>query len=488
MKTMKKLFALLLALTMVFGLAATGFAAGENGKITITNTVKDETYTIYRIFDLESYDEESGAYSYKITEDWADFADTEAAKEYISVDTQGYVTWVGNETADSVAAFAKLALENAPETNQGQEKSTADASSVEFDELPLGYYLIDTSLGALCGLTTTKPEATVIEKNAKPTIDKEVQEGNSWGDKNDANIGDTVHFRTTITVEGFADSYVLHDTMSEGLTYTGVTGVTLNGTAVEASGNYIVTPNAKHGTGTDEKTCTFDVVFSADFCKTLKSGDKIVVSYDAVLNEKAEVSTANENEAELDYKDNAGVEDHTEPDKTETFTWELGVIKFTTGSDGEDAYLSGAKFVLHKDSATGTVVNFVQDATDTNLYKVCTKTDCTHTHVTEITTDETGKFQLEGLDSGTYFLEEIAAPQGYNKLPEAIEVTIDDEGKVTEGANKTANAKPEVKVENHSGTELPSTGGIGTTLFYVIGSIMMIGAAVVLISKKRVNM
>lgn len=487
MKTMKKLFALLLALTMVFGLAATGFAAGENGKITITNTVKDETYTIYRIFDLESYDEESGAYSYKITEDWADFADTEAAKEYISVDTQGYVTWVGSETADRVAAFAKLALENAPATNQGQKTSEADASSVEFDELPLGYYLIDTTLGTLCGLTTTNPEATVIEKNAKPTIDKEVQEGNNWGDKNDANIGDTVHFRTTITVEGFADSYVLHDTMSEGLTYTGVTGVTLNSETVLAD-NYTVTPDATHGTGTDAKTCTFDVVFSADFCETLKSGDKIVVSYDAVLNEKAEVSTANENEAKLDYKDNAGDEHYTEPDKTETFTWELGVIKFTTVSDGKDVYLSGAKFVLHKDSTTGTAVNFVQDATNMNLYKVCTKTECTHTHVPEITTDETGKFQLEGLDSGTYYLEETEAPQGYNKLSEAIEVTIDDEGKVTEGENSTANTLPEVKVENHSGTELPSTGGIGTTLFYVIGSIMMIGAAVVLISKKRVNM
>ena len=155
-------------------------------------------------------------------------------------------------------------------------------------------------MGTLCSLDTTNPTVTIKEKNAEPTNVKTVQEDSTgnYGDKNDADIGQTVNFQSTITAQAGAENYVFHDKMSIGLTYGSVTGVTLNGTPVNAE-NYTV----KTKDLTDD--CTFEVVFTKAFCDTLKANDKIVISYTATVNENAEVgNVGNPNESKVSYGEN----------------------------------------------------------------------------------------------------------------------------------------------------------------------------------------
>ncbi|MBD9116887.1 MAG: LPXTG cell wall anchor domain-containing protein, partial [Clostridiales bacterium] len=166
----------------------------------------------------------------------------------------------------------------------------------------------------------------------------------------------------------------------------------------------------------------------------------------------------------------------TPDSETKTYTWEIPALKYANGDAAK--VLAGAKFSLFTDEDCTEMVKFT--AKDGNIYRV----DPEGT-VTEITTPEDGKFVIEGLDAGTYYLKETEAPAGYNKLGTIVKVTIDHEGKIT--VDKSETATDLVKVNNNSGTELPSTGGTGTTIFYVLGSILVIGAGVLLVTKKRMN-
>ena len=301
MKKIKKLASVCLALIMALALAVPAFAAGETGSITINDAVVGQTYTVYQILDLESYNTSANAYAYKATTAWNTFINSSAIKGvYVNVDTQGYVTWVENADA---AAFAKAAQAYAKDhsiANQGSV--TATTTTVSFTGLDLGYYLVDTTLGTLCSLDTTNPSVVIEEKNEAPTNVKTVQEdsNNAWGETNDADIGQTVNFKSTITAQAGAENYVFHDTMSAGLTYTGVTGITLNGTTVDAS-NYTVTAPAADGD-------TFDVTFTQAFCDTLTAGDQIVISYTATLNENAVVGLpGNPNTSKVSYGDSSNI-------------------------------------------------------------------------------------------------------------------------------------------------------------------------------------
>lgn len=499
MKHMKKLASLLLALVMVFAMGTTAFAAQEGeltgGSITIDNAVSGQTYSIYQILYLESYDATSGAYAYKANSAWAEWLKTQTS--YVSIDAQGYVTWVA--TGDSATAeFAKLAQAYAKQQGMTSDPAavTATSTNVSFTGLKLGYYLVDSTLGTLCSLDTTNPSVTIKEKNVAPGNEKKVEEDStsSYGEKNDADIGQTVNFQSTITAQAGAENYVFHDKMDAGLTYTGVTGITLNDTAVDAS-NYEVKTSEL---GDD---CTFHVVFTQAFCDTLKANDQIVISYTATVNENAVVGgTGNKNESKLTYGEEGKSE--TVPSTTTTYTWSFGVSKFYYGTYHEveieeplndgltEIALAGAKFTLSKDANGTDPIALVNESN--NVYRVAAADDTVTG--TEITTDDTGKFTIKGLDSGTYYLTETAAPAGYNQLSGPIEVVISDTGAVkykmsgdTEYTECDAAADPIIPVENKAGSLLPSTGGMGTTIFYVVGSILLIGAAVLLVTKKRMS-
>ena len=479
MKYVRKSLALLLALILVLALGGTAFAEGETGSITINNAVVGQTYTIYQILDLESYNASANAYSYKATTAWSGFINSDDIKDiYVSVDGQGYVTW--NTGADEVA-FAKAAQKYAKDNsikNQGTE--TAASATVSFTGLKLGYYLVDTTLGTLCSLDTTNPSVVMEEKNEAPTNEKLVEEdskvstGDAWGTTNDADIGQTVNFKSTITAQPGAENYVFHDTMSAGLTYTGVTGITLNGATVDASNYTVVTENLTDG-------CTFEVIFTQTFCDTLKANDKIVISYTATLNENAVIAgDGNPNTSKVSYGDSSNTK-YTPESQTTTYTWDVDVLKYTKNGETETA-LAGAKFTLSKSADGSSPIALVSKGN--NVYRVA-KTGETGT-VTEITTDATGKFTIQGLDADTYYLTETAAPAGYNKLAGAVTIVIGENG-VVNGTTEAPQGVDEVKVLNQSGTELPSTGGMGTTLFYVLGSVLVLGAVVLLVTRKRMS-
>ena len=490
MKHMHKLASLLLALVMVFSLATTAFATQEGtltgGSITINDAVPGQTYNAYQILYLESYSHDengtaTGAYAYKANSAWETWLKTQTS--YVSFDAQGYVTWV--KGAD-VEAFAKLTqVEAAKMTADATATAPAAAegntySTVTFSNLKLGYYLVDTTLGTLCSLDTTNPSVVMQEKNEVPVNVKTVEEDSTgnYGEKNDADIGQTVNFKSTITAQAGAENYVFHDTMSAGLTYTGVTGITLNGTTVDAA-NYTVTAPAADGD-------TFDVTFTQTFCDTLKANDQIVISYTAILNENAVIAgDGNPNTSKLSYGDK-GDASHTPsgttpPSTTTTYTWDVDVFKYTMNGETETA-LAGAKFTLSKNADGSNPIALVSEGN--NVYRVA-KTGETGT-VTEITTDATGKFTIKGLDADTYYLTETKAPDGYNKLAGPVTIVIGENG-VVNGTTEAPQGVDEVKVLNQSGTELPSTGGMGTTLFYVLGSMMVLAAVVLLVTKKRMG-
>jgi len=481
-KAMKKLMAALLAVAMVCAMAIPAFAAGGTtagtGSITIDKAVSGETYTIYKMFDLNSYDPTAGTYSYTVVSAWEDFfKDGAAGNSYITLEN-GHPTWVkGAQAAD----FAKAALAYANQKGiSATKKATATSNTVSFTGLDLGYYLVDTSLGALCGLDTTKPDAIIIEKNQVPDIDKKVEdsEGN-WVTENTAKIGDTVNYKVTITVQTANNRYVLHDTMSEGLTFNkDSVKVTVNNTVVDATNHYtLVTENI----GGE----TFNIKFEDSYIATLDAGTNIVVTYSAVVNAKAKVdSDKNTNEAHLVY----GNEHKTEKHETKTYLYEFDLIKF---SGSTKKLLGGAQFKLYDAETGGNEIKLVKDNT-TGIYRVATATE---TPVAYIETVEGKTVKISGLDKKVYYLEETVSPAGYNGLTERVKVDLSTGSKkVTTGYlndgtydESLASSIGGVAVENNAGTTLPGTGGIGTTIFYVIGGGLMVAAAILLITKKRME-
>ena len=477
MKNARKLASLLLALVMVFALATTAFAADTNGSITITNPVGGQTYNAYLMFELESYNTETGAYSYKITEDWREFVTTGAGTDYFTVDSQDYVTLKTGVTVenDSVAAanIAKAAVAYAAAKNLTPAATLPKDGSYTATGLTLGYYVVDSSLGALCGLTTTKPSATINEKNEVPTIDKVVKEddGGAWGDSNTAQIGDTVEFKTTIHAKKGAQNYKLHDQMEAGLTLNKDSKdsivVKVGETQLTKDTDYTVAFDVacKDKNGADA-TCDFEITFSNDYLATITADTDIVVTYTAILNENAEIADAtNDNDTVLDYGDDS----RSEWSETVTKTYQFEVLKYAA-NDTEKNPLADATFQL-KD-ASGNVVKLVK-VSDTE-YRVANGDETGA--VDSFTTVASGKIVIKGVDLDTYTLVETAAPAGYNKLNQDKEFTV------------TADQTLTVEIPNNSGTELPSTGGMGTTIFYVLGSVLVLGAAVLLVTKKRMSM
>ena len=527
MRFMKRIAAIMLSVVMVFGMSSVASAttatsqekAGTSpttrGKITITNAIPGQTYTIYRILELESYSHdgvkpEDGNYAYKVAPGWEDFIGSSGeGNQYLQSDASGYVTWKDETNEARLAEFAKKALtyatsatpaigyagtKDAPAATPGSTTTT-----VEFDDLALGYYLVESSTGALCSLTTTNNQVSIREKNGVPSVEKKVQEdskaagaADEYGDTNTADIGQTVHFKTTITAQSGAENYVLHDTMSEGLTFNAdsvaVSWTNMSGDdqgTVTASNDYTVMTPGTEATG----KCTFEIIFTETFCHGLKANDKLIVTYTATLNEKASIGATpgNTNETKLTYGNNK----ETEKSTTTTKTFELPVFKYTEKTDGRKTGLAGAKFKLSTsadptDSSEIVKMEQITEGATEDTYCVNNKTG---TVEEIITTDRTpksaGKFKIKGLDAGTYYLHETKQPDGYNKLTAPVRVVIDENGVITVGTE--AAVVDEVTVLNKTGSLLPTTGGRGTTILYVLGALLVLGSSVVLITKRRMK-
>ena len=470
-KTFKKLFAALLAAALVLAMAVPAFAEtnATKGSITISNTVKDETYTIYRMFKLDSYNAESNTYSYTVESDWEGFFKTGAGGNYITLDGQNHPTWTAADENDSttVAAFAKAALAWAAEKNISGTKETATGDTVTFSDLDLGYYLVDSSLGALCGLNTTKPDVTIKEKNEKPEIKKEVQTSTgNWSSENNAKIGDTVEYKVEIKVADGAQKYTVTDTMSNGLTFNSVSlKVAANGTTAAAS-DYTLTPT-ENG---------FTLELHESYVSNLTKGTIIMVTYNATLNKNAVIDgDGNTNEVKLGY----GNHQNTVPSKVTTKSYQFDLVKV----DGTtNKLLDGAEFEL----ADGeTKLSFVKDANGN--YRVATTGE---KGTTTTITVKNGKVNIYGLAGKTYTLTETKAPDGYNKLTAPVKITItkSDTTNVDDWTIKQNDGVVDDKIidiENTTGTLLPETGGMGTVIFTVIAVVMILGIAVSFVISRR---
>lgn len=468
-KTFKKLFAALLAAALVLAMAVPAFAVtnATKGSITISNTVKDETYTIYRMFKLDSYNAESNTYSYTVESDWEGFFKTGAGGNYITLDGQNHPTWTAADENDSttVAAFAKAALAWAADKKISGTKETATGGTVTFSNLDLGYYLVDSSLGALCGLNTTNPNATIKEKNEKPEIKKEVQTSTGdWSSENNAKIGDTVEYKVEIKVADGAQKYTVTDTMSKGLTFNSTSlKVAVGSTFATADADYTLTPT-KNG---------FTLELPESYVSTLTKGTVILVTYNATLNKDAVIDgDGNTNKVTLSY----GNHQNTVPSEVTTKSYQFDLVKV----DGtNNKLLDGAEFEL---ADGNTKLSFVKD-TAGNYRVAAAGEDGTTTTITV----KNGKVNIYGLAGKTYTLTETKAPGGYNKLvtPETVNLTEGSKAHATFDANVYKDGG--VVVKNNAGTVLPSTGGMGTTLFYVIGGGLMVAAVVLLVTKKRME-
>ena len=477
MKLSRKILSLVLALVMVMGLAATAFAeeGGEtttNGSITITNALGGETYNAYQILYLESYNAEKNIYAYKANPAWKDWLKEESQKQYVSINDQGYVTWVEGASAADFAKAAKGQLSG--KTVAGSAKPIADGPAT-ISDLQLGYYLVDSTVGALCELNTTNPNMTITDKNERPTIEKKVQEDfdESWGDVNDADIGQTVNFKSTVSAKPGARKYVVHDKMDSKLEFVGVTSITAGSTTL-TEGDYTVVT-----TGLLDD-CTFHIVFTETYLDSITADTNIVINYTAKLTSDAVAGTGYVNETWLDYGDNQ----HTEHDTTTTYTWKLPIYKYHMDGETKTA-LAGAEFILYKGSEENREYAQVTNGKLTGWTKE-------KTEATKLVSDAKGMIEVEGLDADTYYLEETKAPRGYNKLAGHVKVeishtVIDAPAHMTHTLKQDETVVEKVEIENKSGTLLPETGGIGTTIFYVLGSILVIGAVVLLVTRKRMS-
>ena len=472
MKHARKLTSLLLALVMVFALAVT-VAADETtgttgtGSITVDNPIEGHTYTAYKIFDVV-YDDAKVNYSYTIKGD-SDWYNTVSA--YTTGLTLAPVadttsdTYVVTTTGDfSPAAFAD-ALSKAVGGKIGNTLRIVDGKATVTD-LKLGYYFVTSTSGALCNLTTTNPSVTIRDKNDVP-FKKEVSETN-------VDVGQTVTFKITGKVPDYTGftkyTYLITDTMTNGLTFKDDVKVMVG--SEDKTNDCTITYDATNAPQ------TFTVSIPV-WDEKYEIGANIEVTYTATVNKDA-IAIISSNKAKLTYSNDPTTDEVTDSQTEEqkVYTSKIVIDKFETGKQ-ETVKLPGAEFVLYKKvpGASGEVTKYYkQDDTTKAVTWVNTIAEAT-----TVTTDNDGAAFFEGLADGTYYLVETKAPAGYNQLTEAKDVTVT--GSITDAMRLSVTAE----VANSTGTTLPSTGGMGTTVFYVLGAVLVVGAGVLLVTKKRMS-
>ena len=481
MKKVKRVLALLAAFALVLAMAVPALAASNTGSITVQGAVDGETYSIYKIFDVTGYDTTTPPHkiTYKVTDDWASFfAKGNPGATYVTLDSKKQIsaTTLDSSTAPAFAAAAIAWAKDSAHNINVTESKTADKDGVTFTNVANGYYLVDTSLGALCSLdNVTGNTATISEKNKVPSVEKKVKSGDNYESSNSAKIGDTVKYKTTITINGSVEKVVLHDKMDTGLTFDETSVKVKVGGADVAAANYTL---KKPGTESSDP-CTFEIEFKDSYIAGLETGKQIEVTYSATLNESAVIGTpGNKNDTWLKYGNSGSV-----TSETTTYSYSFDLVK--TDSDG--TLLAGAKFKLYADQNCANEIKLVADGD--NAYRVA-KTG--EKAVESIETNATSALTIKGLKgTTTYYLKEIEAPKGYNELENAFEFTIASaniSSNLSETSNKWVEGKSTgIHIINNAGTTLPSTGGMGTTVFYVVGGGLMAVAVVLLVTKKRME-
>ena len=500
MKYMKKLMTLLAVLTLALAMAVPAFAETTTTTYTITINNGTGTYAAYQIFKGDLHD-----------------------------NTLSNIEWGDNVTDEGRTKFGNAADKAKTITTEADAKAfavevakylTDPAAGTGTDSITVsgpGYYLIkNTSVGEGEVFTDyilrVVGDVKVNPKSGKPTLDKQIRHNETgvWGVVGDNQIGDTVEFRTLTTVpivSGYTQyTYVIHDEMSAGLTSNvrsneDVT-IKVNDETVLDKNYYTVTVDEVN---TNKFTVTVDVLNAIKDGKMVE-GNTLYTYYTGILNEKAKVYNdgKQDNKAYLEYSNNP--HDHATTNSTPVkvvydWTFKMGVKK-VDGADGTP--LTDAKFVLSKEKNCdlGAIGDDGQPHNTENLISLIKNSDGSYTvapagyNGSVVNVITAGDITINGLDDATvYYLYETKAPAGYNRLTAAVRfeitATYSDAGdnctSVTATVNNDVQSSVSVNVKNNKGSTLPSTGGIGTTLFYVIGGVLMAVAAVLLVTKKRMN-
>lgn len=506
MKGVKKLLSILMVLTLVMSLGATAFAA----TVTIDDRLEGHTFTAYQIFKGVNHQTEDNTLG---NIEWG--TDIDAAK---FVEALNAMDEFSGLTAGDAAAVAKAIGDKNAEYDSDLAKKIADAAAdcltgagKEFTEsttLDEGYYLIKDTTPSIDGadayndvVLQVTTDVTVAYKTDVPTSDKSVKDSNDtegsetdWQKTGDWDIGDHVPFQLKGTLPSNYGDYTeyylaFHDEQENGLTFeSGSVHVYLDG--VEITEGFEVVQDPEDG-------CTFEVVF--DDMKDVanaKAGSVITVEYTAVLNENAIIGNpGNHNKSQMEFSNDSHSDSHGKtPEVTVVvFTYDLNVDKV----DQDLKPLTGAEFELYKVDNNGTIdpstvdqLKEIPDLAGKKLTKV------------ELAKDADGdSFYGKGLDDGDYWIIETVTPPGYNTIdPKNFTVSAEHNDTITnlEGTGDfhftlTAtsgagdNALGQADIQNQMGPTLPETGGIGTTIFYVVGAVLVAGAVILLVTKKRVS-
>lgn len=528
MKHLKKIMSLILTAIMVIAMCVpvmaegAGTAPAGSYKITIEHASAGHVYEAYQIFvgDLSST---NNILSNIV---WGNGVSADGQTALGAAETKA----ASLKTVDDAAVFAKAVanyLQN-PTASGAYNKTTG---KYEITGLSAGYYLVkdqDNSLNDKEDFYTAYimkvvGDVVATPKGDKPSLNKQIKhnELGSWGVVGDNQIGDTVYFRTITTVPDVRDytkyDYIISDTMSAGLT----SNVTSDSSSIK-----IVINDANENAATDvDKVLTSDYytvrangnsfTVTVDIIKAIKdrkisAGQSLYTYYDAILNKDALIYDVGkqQNTAHLEYSNNPNdtKDKGKTPDKiVYDWTFKMGVNK--TDSTGKN--LTGAKFVLSKNGSLSTTDMDIDSEgtpnTTTDLIALIKNSDGTYTVApsgyTESTTYviEAGNVTIKGLDDSVeYCLYETKAPEGYNLLKQPVKfnisVSYETDGSAVLANNPTVtvdNGTPSTTlstdVVNNVGSSLPSTGGVGTTIFYVVGVILMLGAGVLLVTKKRMS-
>lgn len=493
-KLMKKLLAVVAAITMVLGMSISAFAATGNFTITIDNAVDGETYKAYKIFNAEynTATPNTTTVAYTATKTIVDLINgldnsEKAGITFTQIGTSDNYTVTVDKALFNAANFAKgLDGIKSSLTQAGQSVVAANGTAT-ISVTETGYYFVDTSTGSLCSLDTAK-NVTIYEKNSVPSVtDKQVKNDNKPNSQftasADGSVGDKFSFKITANTgsnnnapdqtTGRDKVFTITDKLGAGFTLDTVTGFTVTNTTTstvlsDTGENLDYSVTTVPGTGDDAGKTIITITLNAS--ALAKQNQTITVDYKATLNENA-------------IDNNAVATNNANGRETKTYTYDFALDKVDKAN--------------HEIKLPG--VNFTLTNSDGKYYVAPSDTENVNEAVfrnaeNKLTTNDLGHIDFKGLAAGTYILTETDTVAGYNKLtsPIIINITAGENGSATVTAKMgdtdlTVGTGNLLTVENGTGSQLPSTGGMGTTIFYALGAALAIGAGVVLVTRKRLS-